>query len=97
MTRFVEDDLAVVVRDPRSAWGRLTPSFQDASGGFEAYSDFWSGIEQAEPTEISADPGAMTVSYQVDYRTRSGDSDQDDVTLLLTWDGERYRIDGEPE
>jgi serine/threonine protein kinase len=97
MTGFVEDYLATVVRDPQAAWERLTPAFQEASGGFEAYSDFWSGIEIATPSDVRADPESLTVSYEVDYQTRSGDSDQDDVTLRLTWDGERYRIDGEPE
>lgn len=98
MTRFVEAYLADVVRDPQSTWDTsLTRSFQDASGGFDAYAGFWSAIESAQPSNISADPKSMTVSYEVDYRTRSGGSDADDVTLRLVWDGERYRIDGEPE
>jgi serine/threonine protein kinase len=96
MTQFVEDYLSEVTQDPRSTWDRLTPSFQDASGGFDSYSDFWTRVESAEPSDIRADPSNLTVRYEVEYEMRSGDETEDDVTLVLTWDGERYLIDREP-
>jgi outer membrane biosynthesis protein TonB len=89
MTAFVEDYLATVTSNPRESWRRLTPEFQDASGGFSSYRGFWGGIESASPRNISADPDAMTVSYSVDYVEQGGGRSSDEVTLeLVEQDGE---------
>jgi hypothetical protein len=37
MTGFVEDYLATVTSDPKTAWAMLTPSFQAASGNYGQY------------------------------------------------------------
>ena len=56
MQAFVEDYLATVTSDPAAAWERLTPEFQQASGGFGGYKGYWSTIDSAEPSGIQADP-----------------------------------------
>ncbi len=96
MEAFVEEYLATVTSDPASAWERLTPQFQQASGGFGGYRGFWSTIASAEPAGISADPDGMTVSYDVAYERADGTTSSDSVTLNLVMDGEGgYLISGE--
>ncbi|MCH1869034.1 serine/threonine-protein kinase [Nocardioides sp. CFH 31398] len=96
MTAFIEGYLATVTSDPEAAFGELTPGFQSASGGIGGYRGFWDGIASATPSNVSADPDTMTVSYDVDYRLVGGGSDSDQVTLRLelTDDGQ-YLIAGE--
>jgi eukaryotic-like serine/threonine-protein kinase len=88
MQAFVEDYLATVTSDPAAAWDRLTPEFQQASGGFGGYRGYWSTIASAEPSGIAADPEAMTVSYDVAYERTDGTTATDSVTLQLVEDGE---------
>lgn len=95
MTAFVDDYLATVTSDPRAAWERLTPGFQSESGGFGSYQGFWRTVRSATPSNVTADVGAMTVTYDVDYLMRNGRSTSDRVTLQLVRDGSGYRIDGE--
>ncbi|HET6561753.1 MAG TPA: serine/threonine-protein kinase [Marmoricola sp.] len=96
MSAFVEDYLATVTTDPAAAWDRLTPEFQQASGGFGGYRSFWSTIASAEPSDITADPDALTVSYDVAYERTDGSAATDSVTLELVMDDEeRYLISGE--
>ncbi len=95
MTSFVDDYLATVTEDPATTWKRLTPGFQDQSGGFGAYRRFWSGFESATPGTISADPKAMTVSYDVDYVRKDGGRSSDNVTLQLVEQDGDLLIDGE--
>jgi hypothetical protein len=95
MEAFVTDYLATVTADPRATWSRLTPQFQEASGGFGSYRGFWSTIRSAEPSGVSADPEAMTVSYTVDYTRNDGSTWTDQVTLELAMDGEDYLVAGE--
>jgi tRNA A-37 threonylcarbamoyl transferase component Bud32 len=96
MRAFVEDYLATVTSDPAAAWERLTPRFQQASGGFGGYRGYWSTIASAEASGITADPEGMTVSYDVVYERTDGSSATDSVTLQLVRDGEDgYLISGE--
>ena len=93
MTAFVEDYLGAVTDDPGTTWERLTPAFQEKSSGFDSYRDFWNRIDTATPSRIVADPAQMQVSYVVDYvLKRSNERQRDEVTLLLEYDGGRYRI-----
>jgi hypothetical protein len=95
MSAFVEDYLSTVTSDPETTWNQLTPAFQEQSGGFESYSGFWGGIESATPSDVQADPEAMTVSYSVDYVEQGGGTSSDQVTLELVQRGDRYLISGE--
>jgi hypothetical protein len=88
MQSFVEDYLATVTSDPAAAWDRLTPQFQQSSGGFGGYRGYWSTIASAEPSGVTADPGAMTVSYDVAYERTDGSTATDSVSLQLVEDGE---------
>ena len=47
---------SLVTSAPESSYVMLTPEFQDASGGFERYSGFWSTISSARPYDITFDP-----------------------------------------
>ncbi len=86
MASFVEDYLATVTTDPASSWERLTPAFQEESGGLAGYVRFWRTIRSASPTGIRADPDAMTVSYSVVYDAKNGKTSTDEVTLTLVED-----------
>jgi hypothetical protein len=95
MRQFVEDYLATVTSDPAATWERLTPEFQQASGGFGGYRGFWRTIASAQPSNIQADPEAMTVSYDVAYERTDGTTMPDSVTLELVEDGDQLLIAGE--
>ena len=41
MDAFITSYLATVTSDPRAAFDRLTPEFQQASGGYEGYMGWW--------------------------------------------------------
>jgi eukaryotic-like serine/threonine-protein kinase len=95
MEAFVQDYLATVTSDPRAAWQRLTPGFQQASGSFGAYRGFWGRVDSAEVTSVSASPEEMTVSYAVTYQMADGTTTDDDVVLDLVLEDGRYLIAGE--
>ncbi|GAB2882592.1 serine/threonine-protein kinase [Nocardioides pacificus] len=92
MEAFVVDYLATVTADPEVTWERLTPEFQDASGGFGSYSGFWRTIAAAEATQVSADTDAMTVTYSVEYTEQNGERTSDEVTLKLVQQEGEYLI-----
>ncbi len=82
MGSFVEDYVQTVVSDPKSAWARLTPEFQAASGGYGRYKGFWKTIESASVSNVSADPDALTVSYDVTYQTTAGSTTSPESVVL---------------
>jgi eukaryotic-like serine/threonine-protein kinase len=73
----------------------LTPAFQEASQGFEGYDGFWSTIESAEPSGVTADPESGKVSYAVSYTHTDGSTSTDQVTLKLTMKDGAYLIQDE--
>lgn len=92
---FVGTYLSTVTSDRRASYAMLTPEFQSASGGFDGYDDFWGTIASARPSDISVDAEGLTVSYDVVYRTVTGDRDEDSVTLQLQRTDDGYLIAGE--
>ena len=95
MRSFIRTYLSTVTSDQRAAWAMLTPDFQAASGGFGQYQGYWRTILSATPRDITPDPAAMTVSYDVDYAKKDGSTTSDEVTLRLMPDGSSYLIAGE--
>lgn len=95
MRDFVSDYLATVTTDPESTWQMLTPSFQEASGGYDSYSNFWGTIADAEVSDVVADPETLEVSYHVDYTVKGGKNRGDDVRLRLVHTDGSYKIDDE--
>jgi serine/threonine protein kinase len=96
MEGFVEEYLATVTSDPKSAWSMLTPDFQAASGGFGRYNSFWKSIETADVLSAEADPASRRISYTVEYLHRDGTKSTDAVTLLLEGADGDYLISAEP-
>ena len=93
MEAFVTDYVQTVTSDPKSAWPRLTPEFQAESNGYGQYKRFWDTIESASVTQVSADPDALTVSYDVTYETRSGSTTSpESVLLTLVKSGDSFLI-----
>ena len=92
MEQFLDTYLSTVTSDRHSAWEMLTPAYQDASGGFGSYSGFWGSIRSATPSNVSAHPADMTVSYRVDYVKANGERVTEDHTLQLVPDGSSYLI-----
>jgi eukaryotic-like serine/threonine-protein kinase len=95
MRSFITTYLSTVTSDQHRSWAMLTPSFQDESGGFGQYRQFWRTITSATPRDITPDPAAMTVTYGVDYVKTDGSSTSDQVTLQLVPSGSSYLIAGE--
>ncbi len=94
MQAFVDDYVATAVEDPKVSWELLTPEFQEVSGGFGSYKKWWDQWESAVPANVTADPEAMTVNYDITY---TGDDGQqsDNVTLTLVENGDGYVIAAE--
>jgi serine/threonine protein kinase len=95
MRNFVTTYLSTVTSDQNASWAMLTPAFQRASGGFGSYQGFWRTISSATPSNVSADPGALTVSYDVAYVKTDNSRTSDQVTLQLVKNGSSYLISGE--
>jgi serine/threonine protein kinase len=92
MEQFLETYLSTVTSDRHRAWDMLTPAYQAASGGFGSYSGFWASIRSATPSNVSADPAAGTVTYDVSYVKANGDRTTEHHTLQLVPDGSSYLI-----
>lgn len=95
MENFVEDYLVAVTSDPKSAWDRLTPQFQEESGNFGQYQKFWSDIQTADIVDFRADPETMSVTYTVEYLRKDGRKTTDEVTLHLEGSDGNFLIAGE--
>jgi serine/threonine protein kinase len=95
MEDFLATYLATVTQDDHATYDMLTPTFQEESGKFGGYHGFWKTVESATPSNIQADPAAMTVSYDVDYVKSNGSTTSDHVTLQLVKNGSSFLIAGE--
>ena len=83
MTSFVEDYLATVTTDPASSWKRLTPRFPEGQPWVRGLPGLLGDHQSASPSNVRADPEAMTVSYSVVYAMKNGKISRDNVTLAL--------------
>ena len=95
MESFIATYLSKVTQDDHATYDMLTPAFQQESGKFGGYHGFWKNIESATPSNIQADPAAMTVSYDVDYVKKDGSTSSDHVTLQLEKNGSSFLVAGE--
>ena len=95
MEAFITTYLATVTQDDHATYAMLTPAFQQESGKFGGYHGFWKNMESATPSNVHADPAAMTVSYDVDYVKTDGTTSSDHVTLQLVENGSSFLIAGE--
>lgn len=95
MEAFIEDYLALVVRDPEAAFEMLTPGYQDVSNGIDGYRGFWDTVTSTKLDSVQADPDRMVVDYRYTYVVRGEGRRTEDVSLRLelTDDG-RYLIAG---
>ena len=92
MEGFIRDYVKAIGEDPAKSWEMLTPGFQDQSGGFDNYQAFWDGARDGRITSISADPGDMTVRYDVKWK---GHPNGPRTVLQLKFDAGTYLIAGE--
>ncbi len=93
MESFIRDYVKTVGEDPSKSWLMLTPKFQEESGGFEKYSEFWGPATNGRVLSISTNPDNLSVSYQV--RFDNFDNGPGPTVLDLTFEDGRYLIDGE--
>jgi eukaryotic-like serine/threonine-protein kinase len=93
MESFIRDYVAAVSTDPDKSWQMLTPKFQVESGGIDTYRKFWGPATNGRVLSVSADPGNLTVSYQV--RFDNFNNGPGPTVLDLKFDHGRYLIDGE--
>ena len=95
MDAFITSYLATVTSDPRAAFDRLTPEFQQASGGYEGYMGWWGRVQSASLAEVASDPSDLTVGYTVDYVMRTGERNTERVRLQLERFDDKLLIAGE--
>jgi serine/threonine protein kinase len=95
METFVTDYLSLVTTDPDAAFQRLTPGFQQDSGGYDGFVGWWSTVQSATPSAIQTSPEELTVSYTVDYVMKSGERDTQQVVLQLLQQGDGFLIAAE--
>jgi hypothetical protein len=95
MEDFITTYLATVTQDDHATYAMLTPEFQKASKNYGGYHGFWKTVESATPSNVQADPTAMTVSYDVDYVKTDGSTSSDHVTLQLVKNGSSFLIAGD--
>ena len=91
MEAFVTDYLTAADADPASAFQRLTPAYQDASGGRSGYEGFWGRVSNVALRSVSADPDALTVTYTYRYDL-DGSGRSDTVRMTLQQDGDGFLI-----
>ncbi len=82
MEGFVADYLSLADSNPATAFQRLSPSYQEASGGLAGYEGFWGRVSGVELKEASADPEALTVTYSYSYEL-DGSTRDDDILMTL--------------
>jgi len=95
MDAFITSYLATVTSDPRAAFDRLTPEFQQASGGYEGYMGWWGRVQSASLAEVASDPSDLTVGYTVNYVMRTGERNTERVRLQLERFDDQLLIAGE--
>ena len=95
MDAFITSYLATVTSDPRAAFDRLTPEFQQASGGYEGYMGWWGRVQSASLAEVASDPSDLTVGYTVNYVMRTGERNTQRVRLQLERFDDQLLIAGE--
>jgi eukaryotic-like serine/threonine-protein kinase len=95
MRTFISNYFATVTSDDHATFDMLTPAFQAQSKGYAGYHGFWKTIASATPSNIVADPAALTVSYDIAYVKVDGSHSTDHRTLQLVRSGTSYLIDGE--
>ena len=57
MADFVENYIATAATDPATAFGMLTPAFQQQSGGMSGYVRFWGDVTQRQGPGRLGGPG----------------------------------------
>lgn len=90
---FAADYLTTASNDPDAGFALLTPAYQLESKGIEGYKGFWGKVSDLDVQEVSADPGAMTVSYTYSFDFDGGRR-SDSVTLRLEQTADGLRIAG---
>ncbi len=95
MDAFITSYIATVISDPETAFEQLTPSFKEASGGYEDYIGYWGTVRSAELLEIASNPSDGTVGYTVRYVMQTGRENTDQVRLQLQEEGDTFLIAGE--
>lgn len=69
---FLREYVRTAMTDPQSAFGRLTPGFQESSGGYSEWTGWWGGFQSAEVTHVIPDVEGLSATYTVHYVERSG-------------------------
>ncbi|NYE37879.1 serine/threonine protein kinase [Nocardioides cavernae] len=95
MDTFITSYLSTVTSNPRAAFDQLTPEFQERSGGFDGYMNWWGKVRSATLAEVRSDPSDLTVGYTVDYVMTSGERSTQRVRLQLERLDDRLLIAGE--
>ena len=97
MRSFAVQYVATALADPDTSWQQLTARFQQSCcrGSVGNYAAYWDSIATASLRDVRADPGSMQVSYVITWDPVDSAPEDEQVTLGLVQEGERYLIDYE--
>ncbi|AJR18588.1 serine/threonine-protein kinase [Pimelobacter simplex] len=90
MIEFARQYVATASADPSRGFAMLTPAYQQRS---PSYAEFWGQMKNPEIETITADPAAMTVTYEYRYVFPGKGRTSERVTLHLVDDDGTLRID----
>jgi hypothetical protein len=79
--------------DIEAGWQRLTPRYQNESGGRDSYEGFWSSIESVEVLEASQGDD-LTAVVTLRYTRDDGTSSEETNTIVFREQGGQLLIDG---
>ncbi|PFX06955.1 hypothetical protein [Nocardia farcinica] len=79
--------------DIAGAWSQLTPAYQAQTGGFGAYSRFWSSIRSVRVDAVTP-TGPDTATVALTYTTADGTVTSENRWIRVSTDDGRTRIAG---
>jgi hypothetical protein len=80
-----------VPHDLTDGWNRLTASYQQGSGGFDTYQQFWDTIAQVTATDVAAQDDGFVLAT-IRYVYNNGKVVTDRVSFGLVQDNGQLKI-----
>lgn len=81
----------LVPHDLADAWNRLTASYQQSSGGFDTYQQFWHTIAQVTATDVAAQDDDFVLAT-IRYVYNNGKVVTDRTSFGLVQDNGQLKI-----
>lgn len=92
LTKAVADYYALLPGNTDAAWDRLTPAYQNKTGGRKSYESFWNSIDSVKVTSTKA-TGANTVEAGLTYDEKGGSTSSERRSFTLVKSDNVLKID----